>query len=331
MALTKERLEELLGVMGKQRILVVGDLMLDEFLWGKVSRISPEAPVPVVEVTQDTMYPGGAANVARNLCALGLKPTVAGVIGRDEAGEKLTSLLKKDGARIEGVLKLNDRPTTRKTRVVARQQQIVRVDMETKAAIPAAFLQGLISYVEKMTAVHDAIIIEDYGKGVVDQSLVTAIVAAAKKADKIVAVDPNPHNPLNWKGVTVVKPNRSEAFLTLGWPVREGLPEVQKAASQLQKRWDIPYLLITLGEEGMILLEKDSRPYHIPTRAREVYDVSGAGDSVIAVYTTALAAGATGKEAAELANHAAGVVVGKLGTATATMDEIRESFLAEKD
>lgn len=326
MPLVPSRLQELLAAFPKQRILVVGDLMLDEFQWGKVSRISPEAPVPVVDVQEITFYPGGAANVVRNLCQFCSKPGVVGVIGSDSAGSHLTRLLEEEGADTSGILKSEKRPTTHKLRIIARTQQVVRVDREVKSKLLEEEHAALLKKMEELVPAYDAVIIEDYGKGVLTQPLVDAVIGAANKAGKIVTVDPNPHNPLEWTGATAIKPNRSEALMAANVRAEEGWEAVEKAAQILRKRWKSQYLLITLGEEGMLLLDDGKPPYHTPTRAREVYDVSGAGDTSIAVFTIALAAGATGIEAAELANHAAGVVVGKLGTATLTLQELEKSF-----
>jgi rfaE bifunctional protein kinase chain/domain len=326
MPVSAQRLEKLLGDFASKKILVVGDLMLDEFIWGKVARISPEAPVPVVEVQRSSFYPGGAANVVRNLCSFLKSPGVAGVIGKDEAGDKLLAELKKEGAKVEAVLQSPRRPTTLKTRIIARQQQVVRVDRERRQPLDAKDRQWLLDHLKEEIKGYDAVIIEDYGKGLVDQELASLVIAQGKTHGKKVAIDPNPNNLINWSGATAIKPNRQEAFLSAGLPPMDGEDDLLKAAQILLKKWDVEHLLITLGEEGMLLVERGQKPYHTPTRAQEVFDVSGAGDTAIAVFTLALAAGATGVEAAEIANHAAGVVVGKLGTATLTLSELRKSF-----
>jgi D-glycero-beta-D-manno-heptose-7-phosphate kinase len=326
MPLSLNRLKELTEAFASQKILVVGDLMLDEFIWGKVSRISPEAPVPVVDVQRSEFYPGGAANVVRNLCAFTQHASMAGVIGKDNAGQKILSLLKKEGASVKAVLQSTTRPTTLKTRIIARQQQVVRVDRETKEKLSAADHKWLLTQVSKLISTHDAVIVEDYAKGLVDQQLVAHIIKEARRRKKIVAIDPNPNNLLDFSGATAIKPNRSEAFQMAGLNLEDGNPALMKAAITLQNKWAPQYLMITLSEEGVLLLEKGRPPYYTPTRARQVYDVSGAGDTSIALFTLALAAGATGDEATDLANHAAGVVVGKLGTATLTLEELRASF-----
>ena len=339
MHFTTERLATILGAFPQTKILVIGDLMLDEFLWGKVTRISPEAPVPVVDIQRRAAYPGGAANVARNLASLGAKTGLAGVIGQDEPGKRLVQILEGEGIATGSIRRTGLRPTTHKTRICAitrqlhdhleieDQQQIVRIDEESRAALDAESKQWLFARLREEITGHDAIIIEDYAKGLIDQELVTLVVNEATARGKIVAVDPNPSNPCDWSGATVLKPNRREAFLSAGLPYAQDEESVLAAAAVLQKKHAIHHLLITLGEAGMLLLEKGQKPYHTPTRAQEVFDVSGAGDTAIAAFTLALAAGATGIEAAEIANHAAGVGVGKLGTATLNVAELREMFV----
>jgi D-beta-D-heptose 7-phosphate kinase/D-beta-D-heptose 1-phosphate adenosyltransferase len=338
MHLPPGRLTAILARFSSSRILVIGDLMLDEFLWGKVTRISPEAPVPVVDVQRRASFPGGAANVARNLASLGAAAGLAGVIGEDEPGRRLLGLLKEEKIATGNVRAAAARPTTHKIRVCAitrqvhdhleieDQQQIVRVDEETRAPLDAATKQWLFDRLRQEIRAHDAVILEDYAKGLIDQELVTLVISEAKAARKIVAIDPNPANPFDWSGGTVLKPNRREAFLAAQLPYSTDEAAVLQAAAVLQKKHAIQHLLITLGEAGMLLLEAGTKPYHTPTRAQEVFDVSGAGDTAIAAFTLALAAGATGIEAAEIANHAAGVVVGKLGTATLTVAELRAMF-----
>jgi len=338
MHFTSARLAAILDSFPSRKILVIGDLMLDEFLWGKVTRISPEAPVPVVDIQRRASYPGGAANVARNLASLGAQAGLAGVIGEDVPGRQLVQLLTTGGIDTGSVHKTPLRPTTHKTRVCAitrqlhdhleieDQQQIVRVDQETRKPLDPDSRAWLFDRLREEIFTHDAIIIEDYAKGLIDQELVTLVIEEAKKHGKIVAIDPNPNNPFDWSGGTVLKPNRREAFLAAGLPYSTDDEAMLKAAAILQKKHAIRQLLITLGEAGMLLLEQGQKPYYTPTRAQEVFDVSGAGDTAIAAFTLALAAGATGIEAAEIANHAAGVVVGKLGTATLTVAELRDMF-----
>ena len=338
MHFTTARLAEILEAFPRRKILVIGDLMLDEFLWGKVTRISPEAPVPVVDIQRRAAYPGGAANVARNLASLGAQTGLSGIIGEDEPGRHLVKLLTEQGIATGSIRKTALRPTTHKTRVCAitrqlhdhldieDQQQIVRVDEESRKPLDPESRSWLFDRLRTEIATHDAVIIEDYAKGLIDQELVTLVVTEAAKHGKIVAIDPNPNNPFDWSGGTVLKPNRKEAFQSAGLPYAQDEESVLKAGAVLQKRHAIKHVLITLGEAGMLLLEQGQKAYHTPTRAQEVFDVSGAGDTAIAAFTLALAAGATGIEAAEIANHAAGVVVGKLGTATLSVAELREMF-----
>jgi D-beta-D-heptose 7-phosphate kinase/D-beta-D-heptose 1-phosphate adenosyltransferase len=338
MHFSSARLADILGAFQRSKILVIGDLMLDEFLWGKVTRISPEAPVPVVDVQRRAAYPGGAANVARNLANLGARTGLAGIVGQDQPGQHLVQILGDEGIGTANIRKTTLRPTTHKTRICAitrqlhehldieDQQQIVRVDDESRAPLDPESKRWLFDRLREEIRSHDAIIVEDYAKGLIDQELVSLVISEAKAAGKIVAIDPNPHNPFDWSGGTVLKPNRREAFLAAGLPYSQDEEAVLKAAAVLQKKHAIRYLLITLGEAGMLLLEQGEKPYHTPTRAQDVFDVSGAGDTAIAAFTLALAAGANGIEAAEIANHAAGVVVGKLGTATLNVDELRDMF-----
>ena len=335
MHFTSARLTEILGAFQRSRILVIGDLMLDEFLWGKVTRISPEAPVPVLDIQRRAAYPGGAANVARNLASLGAHAGIAGIIGEDQPGQHLKDLLQSGEIDTGSIRATPLRPTTHKTRICAitrqlhdhleieDQQQIVRVDDESRAPLDPESKQWLFNRLRDEIGKHDAVIIEDFAKGLIDQELVTLVINEAKARGKIVAIDPNPNNPFDWSGGTVLKPNRREAFLAAGLPYAQDEESVLKAAAILQKKHAIQHLLITLGEAGMLLLEQGKKPYHTPTRAQDVFDVSGAGDTVIAAFTLALAAGANGIEAAEIANHAAGVVVGKLGTATLNIEELR--------
>lgn len=326
-----ERIQQILGDAKSKRIAVVGDLMLDRFVYGRVSRISPEAPVPVVEVTREVNYPGGAANVARNLAPFCAESLICGRIGSDVYGAELEQLLREEGIETRGLIRLEDVPTIVKTRIIARQQQVVRVDRESRqhGARPVG---AIASQLVPLLAECDAVIFEDYGKGFLNQELVNALLAGLKSRGVRVAVDPNPLNPLQWPGVDIIKPNRSEAFAAAGVPLVEGHPDprtdpaLAETGRRLLEKWQVPALLITLGEDGMMLFRAGQEPYHTPTRAREVYDVSGAGDTAIALFTAALAAGASLEEAAEISNHASGVVVAKLGTATLAPAELLASF-----
>ena len=315
-----------------QRVLVIGDLMLDEFLWGKVSRISPEAPVPVVEVTGESYYPGGAANVARNLREFTAHVSVMGVSGADAYGDRLRALLTESGIESGGVQRDTGAITTVKTRVIARNQQVVRVDRERPAALTAEQFAHARTYLEDAIGEVDGVIVADYGKGFLNQELADVICAMTREHGKVLTVDPHPHTSLGWRGATVIKPNRIEAFSAAGMrltsPVEPPEADIQlfEAVQKLRRLWNPDSLLVTLGEQGMLLFEGDGAPLHIPTRAKEVFDVSGAGDTAIAVLTLGLLAGARPADAADLANRASGIAVGKLGTATVTRGELEATF-----
>jgi D-glycero-beta-D-manno-heptose-7-phosphate kinase len=330
--MTPGRLESILENAARKRFLVIGDLMLDEFVWGKVGRISPEAPVPVVEVTRETSYPGGAANVARNLREFSDRVSVIGLIGNDPSGRQLRELLAGQNIDTSNAVEEGDFRTIVKTRIIARQQQVVRVDRERVGPLSSEKISSVSAVVKKLLPELDAIIFEDYGKGFLATELVSQISQEAQVAGKIVAADPNPRQTIDWRGLTVVKPNRSEAFQAAGIPWRDPGSDpatdadLIRAGETLLKQWKTKYLLITLGEQGMMLFQQNARPHHIPTRARQVFDVSGAGDTAIALFTLALCCGASPVEAAEIANHGSAVVVGKLGTATASRDELIASF-----
>jgi rfaE bifunctional protein kinase chain/domain len=327
-----KRLRQILDRAAGKRILVIGDLMLDEFVWGKVARISPEAPVPVVEVTGESFFPGGAANVARNLREFLDRVSVIGLIGKDRSGQQLRQLLAERKIDISDSIEDEKFPTIVKTRIIARHQQVVRVDRESIARPSTTQIGKVLTAVRKKLDNIDAIIFEDYGKGFVTRELVAQIAREARAAKKLVTADPNPQNLIDWSGMTAVKPNRAEAFLAAGIPDRDSEASPKKdvdlvhAGKELLQKWGVQYLLVTLGEHGMMFFEKGKRPHHIPTKARDVFDVSGAGDTAIAMFTLALVCNATPLEAAQIANHASAVVVGKLGTATVTRDELISSF-----
>jgi D-beta-D-heptose 7-phosphate kinase/D-beta-D-heptose 1-phosphate adenosyltransferase len=319
--MTPPRAQELLQRFAQLNVLVAGDLMLDEFVWGNVSRISPEAPVPVVEVTGESFYAGGAANVARNLREFGARVSVTGLTGADDSGRRLLSLLAESGIDSTCILADPARRTIIKTRVIARHQQVVRIDRESPMAPTDAQAEQLLARIAPCLQSFDAIILSDYAKGFLTPAFVENLCRAAQ--GKVITVDPSPLNPLPWREVTAVKPNLKEAAAAAQLPPG-ATPEAIGAA--LLRQWGAALVLITMGEQGMLLLEGGAEPYHTPTRAREVFDVSGAGDTAISVFTLGLAAGATAREAAELANHASGVAVGKLGTATVTPEELLESI-----
>lgn len=334
--LSPDRLRLLADRFTTKRLLVIGDLMLDEFIWGSVARISPEAPVPVVEVRHTSAYPGGAANVARNLREFTPGVAVMGLVGECAAAGQLRGLLAAGGIGLDFVQSDARWQTIVKTRIIARQQHVVRVDREGRAPteVMAAVHTRALAHLAGALPAFDAVILEDYGKGFLDQAFADAVADLAARTKTVLTVDPNPQNPLRWRGATAVKPNRAEAFAAAGRPLPGGeahpAPErdvgLLEVGQTLLERWAPRSLLITLGEQGMMLFQPGVRPYHLPTRARETFDLSGAGDTAIALFTLALAAGAEAIEAAEIANHAAGVVVGKLGTATLTPAELFASF-----
>lgn len=331
------RLEQILDRASSRQITVIGDLMLDEFVWGKVGRISPEAPVPVVEVTGESFYPGGAANVARNLREFVNRVAIIGLLGKDRGGQQLRELLSEQKIDTSNAVEEGTFNTIVKTRIIARHQQVVRVDREKFVGPSARQIEGVVAAARNSIPKTDAIIFEDYGKGFLSTDLVSRITDAARSAGKIVAADPNPRNLVEWRGLTVIKPNRTEAFLAAGIPngdpdaVPSQDADLKRAGETLLKKWETENVLITLGEHGMMLFQEKQTPHYIPTKAREVFDVSGAGDTAIALFTLGLACGATPTEAAEIANHASAVVVSKLGTATVTRDELMASFREDSE
>src|SRR5581483_2410218 len=323
---------ELIGRFAGKRMLVIGDLMLDEFIWGRVSRISPEAPVPVVSVTGESEYPGGAANVARNLREFTSETFVMGLVGADPHGQNLIGLLEAAGIGTTGVLQDSNAATTVKTRVIARNQQVVRVDRERKTILTSDQLGHAREYLEHAIPRMDGVVVADYGKGFLTQPLADEICRLARRHAKVLAVDPHPHTSLVWRGATAIKPNRIEAFTAVGLPPADPVEPVERdealleAARRLKRLWETKSLLVTLGEQGMLLFDGQAEPLHLPARAHEVFDVSGAGDTAIAVFTLGLVAGATAAAAAELANRASGIVVGKVGTATVSPEELIAAF-----
>lgn len=307
------------------RVLVLGDVMVDEYVWGTVSRISPEAPVPVVAVNSESVRVGGAANVAANIAALGGDVRIVGVVGNDGPAERLTHELEQAGVKADGLIVDGTRPTTIKSRVVAGSQHIVRFDRESDVPLDRAIRARILQRVTDDLPHADALLISDYAKGVVSPALVRGILALAGRLKKVVAVDPKvQHLPL-FRGVTVVAPNHHEAAAAVRVLVR-GDADLLRVGRLLLRRLGAQAVLITRGERGMSLFESGKPVVHIPTFAREVYDVTGAGDTVMAALSLALAAGASMHEAAILANYAAGVVVGKRGTATVSRKELERAL-----
>ena len=323
--------QSMIGIVRRfqnQKVLVIGDLMFDEFIWGRVNRISPEAPVPIVHVTSESCFPGGAANVARNLKEVAEEVSVMGLVGQDTYGERLLDLLRSGGIRVDGVQQSAAWQTIVKTRIIARNQQVVRVDRERIHAGATAHTEAAIEILDRMIPEVDAVILSDYAKGYLNQRIVDRTMVLARGAGVTVTVDPHPANPLDWKGAAAVKPNREEAFRVAGRAVSVPVDPVENDAPLLEAgkilldRWNTQLVVITLGEQGMLLLRRGQPFYHIPTRAREIFDVSGAGDTAMAFLTLALSAGADPVLAAEIANHASGIVVAKVGTATVSEAEL---------
>jgi len=317
-------MKELFRKFGKTGILVIGDLMIDQYIWGRVKRISPEAPVPVVEVTEENLLLGGAANVAHNVLSLGGRVFIAGTIGEDATGNILINKLRENGFNTDGIVKDGKRPTTVKTRVIAHNQQVVRFDREEKTEIQQSTLSLLLEYVRSCLPKIKGIVISDYCKGLVTKKLVKTLLELAGK--KIfIAVDPKIGHFDYYRGVDLITPNTNEASFAAGIDISDDKTLIS-AGNLLMKKLQCGSVAITRGDEGMTLFEKTGRITHIPTCAQEVYDVSGAGDTVIATLTLCKAAGAPLSDAAIVANHAAGVVVGKIGTATVTQQDILKSM-----
>ncbi|HWR59487.1 MAG TPA: D-glycero-beta-D-manno-heptose-7-phosphate kinase [Thermodesulfovibrionales bacterium] len=316
------KIQDIIRNFRNSRILVIGDLVLDRYIWGRVSRISPEAPVPVVEVTDDNFMLGGAANVANNIVALGGKVTVVGVAGKDRAGQVLGQLLDERG--IVHEIFEDSRPTTMKTRVIAHNQQVVRFDREDRKGISGGILRDIRSFLKHAVHEHSAVIVSDYKKGLVSQNLIREILKAVKPKKKFLSVDPKVGHFHFYKGVGLITPNMAEASQGSGVEIKDEKSLI-RAGKTLLSRLSCGAVLITRGEEGMSLFERE-KITHIPTAARHVYDVTGAGDTVIAAFTLAFASGATLQEAALIANHAAGIVVGEVGTAVVTPEKLIKSL-----
>ena len=320
--LTIERASQILNGFADKHILVIGDLMLDEYIWGSVERISPEAPVPVVEAHRRSYMPGGAANVALALADLGVKVSVIGGVGADESGGHLKRLLANKKIDTDGIISVKDRKTTLKTRIIGHHQQIVRIDWEDTDAIDDVCMIEIAKYVRKCKHRIHGIIFEDYGKGIITQNLVTNIMNLIQDTPIATTFDPKRGHYLDLQGITVATPNHIEAFDAVSRKVSFKMEDIELAGEALLKKWGVTAVLLTLGEHGMSLFEQNQPTYKISTVAREVYDVSGAGDTVIASLTAALTADATLQEAAMVSNYAAGIVVGKVGTASVTRKEI---------
>ncbi len=324
----KNKLKKILNNFENQQIIVVGDIMLDNFIKGSVSRISPEAPVPVVAVNKEYFVAGGAGNVAVNLAALGAKPVLLSVIGSDITGNSLRKFLYEKGVDTNFITEDPSRPTTEKVRIIAENQQVVRFDRESKAPIAPAIGKTCITNLKELIKTAKAVILSDYGKGMLSDANIKEIIAIANKRGVPICVDPKLENFKKYKNITCMTPNTKEAWEGAGLSPKPGEDAVENLGKLIIKMLDARSILITRGAEGMSLFEKGNpvKMSTVKATAREVYDVTGAGDTVISVLTLALAAKANLKEAALLANYAAGIVVGKLGTATASRKEILEAI-----
>ncbi|BCB95126.1 RfaE bifunctional protein, domain I [Dissulfurispira thermophila] len=319
---------KIINAFKDKRILIIGDLILDRFIYGKVNRISPEAPVPVVEVVSESFLLGGAANVANNVIALGGNVSIAGIVGKDTAGRILKELFEERNINIEGLIE-DKRPTTVKTRVIAHHQQVVRFDREDRKRLDGKNLLNLTNYIKKALKEHDAVIISDYKKGVISSSLIRTVVKHAKQNNTFVAVDPKVGHFHFYKNVSLITPNLMEASQGSGVEIKDE-PSLLKAGKTLMTKLSCRSVLITRSEDGMSLFERDEskkiKTTHIPTAAKKVFDVTGAGDTVIAAITLAHVAGASLEQAAVIANHAAGIVVGEVGTAVVTPERLMTSL-----
>ena len=318
-----QRSLEILDQFSGLHLAVVGDAMVDRFLWGEVDRISPEAPVPVVRLRRESVKLGGAANVAANIRSLGARVDLVAVSGTGETSRTLASLLTENGINDAGLIRIEGRRTTLKTRIIAHQQQVVRADVETDEPVADDSCTELISRLNG-GGPYDGLVLSDYGKGVLTDHVLRQAIDLGQQAGCPVVVDPKKGDYTQYAGCTTLTPNQKEAAGATSQPILD-LSSLQAAGRELLMRSDSACVMITRGENGMALFERNGDEHHLPTEARGVFDVTGAGDTVIAVYTAALATGASFLEAANLANHAAGLAVRELGTAAITVDQIREA------
>ncbi|MFZ5774836.1 MAG: D-glycero-beta-D-manno-heptose-7-phosphate kinase [Thermodesulfobacteriota bacterium] len=320
----KKELRDAVPRFSQANILVIGDIIVDHFIWGTVSRISPEAPVPVVDVTHENLLLGGAANVLNNIYAQGGKATLCGLIGNDAMGDHLLGLLAELASPTAGIVRSDRRPTILKTRIVAQHQQVVRFDREKTGAPSPERLAEITRFLDDHLDEFDAVIISDYNKGMINPALMDHLRARIGKRIPVI-VDPKPQQPERFNSATIITPNHHEASLMAGMPIKNE-EDLNTAIRILQEKLDSDAVLITRGEAGMALYEKGKPLYTIPTMAKEVYDVTGAGDTVIATLALGLAIGLPAADAATIANFAAGIVVGKVGTATASTGELLEAI-----
>ena len=325
MRMSRRRLERVVGRFGRVRVLVVGDLMLDRYVWGRVDRISPEAPVPVVRVTEQDTRPGGAGNVVSSVLALGGRATICGVVGDDEPGRRLLRVLDDMGAGTRGVVVSRGVQTIEKTRIIAHHQQVVRLDHEDLTMARRTSAQAVRDHVLRALSRHDVLVVSDYGKGTIGRELLGALAAAHRRSPFTWLVDPKRGNFPHYRRPSLVKPNREEAAAAAGIDITDAA-SLREAGRRLLVQWEAGAVLISRGEEGLSLFQPGGVVEEFPTAAREVFDVTGAGDTVMATCALALGAGGTLEEATVLANHAAGVAVAKIGTATVSADELRAAL-----
>ncbi len=326
--ISREKIERLFENFQNKKILVLGDLMLDRYLWGVVSRISPEAPVPVVEIEREFARLGGAANVGNNVKALGGTPYLVGIIGDDNSGNEILSILSENQLPVEGIVRDPQRPTTVKTRVIAHHQHVVRTDREMRRPVAGDVLNRLRQALSRLIPRVDAVIIEDYNKGLIVEDIISFAIQTAKQFQKPVMVDPKFDNFFAYREVAVFKPNRKEAEEALGMRLTDR-QQIERAGHLLFERLNPNCLMITLGEEGVAVFENPDQLLYVPTRARKVRDVSGAGDTVISTLAMALVSGAGFTEAASLANRAAGLVCEEVGIVPIDRDRLLQTYLVE--
>ena len=342
--MVNKRLKSIISKFSRVKILAIGDLILDEYIYGDVERISPEAPVPVVRASEKKFLPGGASNVASNISRLGAGVGLVGVVGKDDKAQILLSELEERRIDTNGIFEVFNRYTSVKTRIIAKYQQVVRVDWETVDRIKESVQYKVEDFIKKNIKKFDAVVIEDYGKGLIVPQLVTCIISQAKDNKKVIIIDPKEENFDYYKGATAITPNRKEAEnairnikiknaynnLSISSDKLVNDVDINLAGNGLLDHLNLEAVLITLGDKGMRLFEKGKKPHHINTVAQEVFDVSGAGDTVVAAFTLALACGATMQEAATIANFAAGIVIGRVGVSTTTQKELTSKIKNHK-
>ncbi len=328
MLISEKRLEEIFKNLNGKKVAIIGDLMLDRYFWGTVTRISPEAPVPIVEIESESNRLGGSANVANNIKSLGGIPMLLGLLGNDQSGKIFFEICKQQNFDTSGIISVNDRPTTVKTRVIAHSQHLVRIDRESKIETTISLQQKLLQILESNISEIDAIIIEDYNKGVVGKEIISGAVKISKKYDKIITIDPKFNNFFEYKNVTVFKPNRKETEEALGIKLSDD-HTLENAGKKLVETLQAEHVIITRGEHGMAVFGRNGSFKNIQTTARSVLDVSGAGDTVISTLTMAMTSGADILEAALLANTAGGIVCGEVGIAPIDKKELYQTLLED--